>query len=70
MKKEDISILKGKMSHQVSYKKQKALLNDSGKKNIVEIINEGAICELREKQILDNRAQTITIKIYFKPTES
>jgi hypothetical protein len=65
MEKEKSHLVKGKMIQKVGYKKLKALLDEYGKNQIIEIINLGAVCELREQQVLDNGAQTITIKFYF-----
>ncbi len=70
MKREDKTLLKGKMTQRVIFKPRKALFDESGKNQLIQIIQEGAICELKEKQILNNGAQTITIKFYFKPTEN
>lgn len=70
MKKENKKLLKEKMSAQVGYKKQAALLDENGKQSLIDIINSGAICEIREKQLLqEDGHQTITIKFYFDENE-
>lgn len=65
MKPEDKSLVKGKVTQEVGYKKLAALLDDKGKRSLIEIIESGAVCELKQQQVLDNRAQTMTIKVYF-----
>lgn len=65
-KKENKQLLKRKRSSEVGYKPKHCLLDDSGKDTLVEIINNGAICELQKQQILEGGGQTMTIKFYFE----
>jgi|GEM_PF-5842364 hypothetical protein len=65
MKPEKKELTKGKMIQQAGYKKLAALLDESGKNRLIDIIKSGAVCELRERQHLSNGAQTVTVKIYF-----
>lgn len=69
MKSENASIVKGKMAQEVGYKKLAALLDDKGKKGLIKIIESGAVCELRQQQVLSNGAQTMTVKIYFNAND-
>lgn len=68
MKPEDKTLLERKMQAQMGYKKHAALLDDSGKQQLIRLIRNGAICELQQTQVLDGtpEAHTLTIKIYFK----
>lgn len=68
MKPENKDLTKGKMAAQVGYKKLAALLDDDGKGTLIRIVKNGAVCEVRERQVLSNGAQTITVKFYFDPT--
>lgn len=70
MEKEKSHLVKGKMVQQIGYKKLAALLDDNGKNQLIEIIKSGAVCELTQKQILSNNAQTVTVKFYFLPNGS
>jgi hypothetical protein len=66
MEKEKLGLVKGKMDSEVGYKKLAALLDDSGKNQLIEIIKSGSVCELRQQQILSNGAHTMTVKFYFE----
>lgn len=69
MKAEDETLLKRKMKAQMGYKKHAALLDDSGKQQLIELIQNGAVCELQQTQVLGGtpEAHTYAIKFYFKP---
>lgn len=67
MKAENKELLKRKMASEVGYKPKAVLLDESGKATLIELINEGAICELQKQQNLQGGGETMTIKVYFEP---
>mgnify|MGYP001583459041 FL=1 len=55
------------MESEVGYKPKAALCNELGKNDLIQIIKNGAICEIQKQQCLRGGGQTMTVKFYFEP---